>query len=110
MVRHSLALILSVAVTVSSAQKFENSDYRLTVDVQLVQLPVSVLDKRGLPVLDLRRDDFAIYEDKVSQNISVFLQEDIPVSVGLVIDSSGSMADKAGKLKIATGTFLRESN
>ena len=56
------------------------------MNVELVQLPVSVLDKHGLPVRGLRQEHFAVYEDKVLQDISLFKQEDIPLSIGLVID------------------------
>jgi VWFA-related protein len=110
MLRCSLALILLAAVTLSSAQNLGDRDYKLTVDVELVQLPVSVQDKQGLPVRGLLQEHFTVYEDKVQQNISVFKQEDIPLSVGLVIDASGSMLDKRDRLNTAAMTFVRESN
>ena len=110
MFRWSLALILLAAVTVCPAQKVDDFDYKLGVNVELVQLPVSVLDKNGFPVRGLQREHFAVYEDKVLQDISLFKQEDIPLSVGLVIDASGSMSDKRDRLNIAAMTFVRESN
>ena len=64
MFRWSLALIL-LAVTVSPAQKVDDLDYKLGVNVELVQLPVSVLDKNGFPVRGLQQEHFAVYEDKV---------------------------------------------
>jgi len=110
MLRYALALILLSAITVTMAQHLDNSDYRLTVDVELVQLPVSVFDKHGLPVRGLRQDHFAVYEDKVEQNISLFRQEDVPLSVGLVVDASGSMSSKMDRLSAAAMTFVQESN
>ena len=110
MFRWSLALILLAAVTVYPAQKVDDFDYKLDVNVELVQLPVSVLDKNGFPVRGLQQEHFSVYEDKVLQNISLFKQEDIPLSVGLVIDASGSMSDKRDRLNIAAMTFVRESN
>jgi Ca-activated chloride channel homolog len=107
--RWSLALTMLTALTVSSAQNLDDS-YKLNVDVELVQLPVSVLDKQGVPVADLQQDDFTIYEDKVAQNISLFKREDVPLSVGLVIDASSSMLPKRDRLKTAALTFVRESN
>jgi VWFA-related protein len=80
------------------------------VDVELVQLPVSVVDSKGLPVRNLQQAHFSVYEDKVLQNISLFKQEDIPLSVALVVDASSSMLDKVDRLNAAAMTFLRESN
>ena len=102
--------MLLAAVTLSSAQSVEDRDYRLNVDVELVQLPVSVLDKLGLPVRGLQQQHFTVYEDKVLQDISLFKQEDIPLSIGLVIDASGSMQDKRDRLNTAAMTFVRENN
>jgi Ca-activated chloride channel family protein len=104
------ALILVAAVTLSSAQNLEHHDYKLTVDVELVQLPVSVIDKHGLAVRGLQQESFKVYEDKILQNISLFKQEDAPLSVALVIDVSGSMLEKLNRLKAAVTTFMLASN
>jgi Ca-activated chloride channel family protein len=109
MFRHALALVL-LAATISPAQSHEDHDYKLGVNVELVQLPVSVLDKKGFPVLGLQPEHFAVYEDKIQQIISLFKQEDIPLSVGLVVDGSSSMYDKRDPLNVAAMTFVRESN
>jgi Ca-activated chloride channel homolog len=106
----SLVLILLAAATLSPGQNLDDSGYKLGVNVELVQLPVSVLDKQGLPVRGLQQAHFAVYEDKVLQDISLFKQEDIPLSVGLVIDASGSMSDKRDRVSTAAMTFVRESN
>src|SRR5262245_43902765 len=98
MLRFALAVVILAAVTVSFAQDSADRDYKVNVDVELVQLPVSVVDKNGLPVLGLRKEYFSVYEDKVQQNIVLFKQEDIPISVGLVIDASGSMDEKRDRL------------
>jgi Ca-activated chloride channel homolog len=110
MFRHALALMLLAAATISPAQDTGDQDYKLGVNVELVQLPVSVLDKKGFPIRGLQPEHFAIYEDKVLQTISLFKQEDIPLSVGLVIDGSSSMYDKRDRLNVAAMTFVRESN
>jgi len=110
MLRFLLASILMAATTVTAPQHLDNSDYRLTVDVELVQLPVSVIDKHGLPVRGLRQEQFTVYEDKVEQNVALFKQEDVPLSVGLVIDASGSMNSKMDRLRTAAMTFVHESN
>src|SRR5262245_32426182 len=110
MVRFSLALIFLSAVGLTFAQTIENRDYKLSVDVELVQLPVSVIDKHSLPVRGLPQEYFSVYEDKVLQNISLFKQEDMPLSICMVIDVSGSMVDKLNRLKAAVATFMRVSN
>ena len=110
MLRCSLAFVLLAVATLSSAQNVNDRDYSLTVDVEFVQLPVSVLDKDDLPVRGLQRENFTVYEDKVQQDITLFKQEDIPLSIGLVIDASGSMTDKLERLHTAAMTFVRESN
>lgn len=73
-------------------------------------LHASVLDDRGVFVPGLKQDDFRVYEDKVQQTLSVFKQEDVPVSVGLVIDNSGSMRDKRPQVNAAALTFVETSN
>jgi len=88
----------------------QDKDFTVNVDVQLVQLPVSVLDKDGHPVSGLEKDHFQIFEDGVQQKISLFKHEDIPVSVGLVIDNSGSMRNKREQVNSAALSFARESN
>src|SRR5437867_3483487 len=110
MVRSLLPIILLAGVTLPAAQNVEDRSYKLTVDVELVQLPVSVLDKHGLSVPGLPPESFRVYEDKVLQDISLFKQEDVALSVGLLIDASGSMRDKLDRLKTATTAFTKASN
>ena len=61
---------------------------------ELVVLQVSVVDQRGRFVPGLDLDDFAVYEDGVRQSLRLFRHEDIPVTVGIVVDHSGSMRPK----------------
>jgi VWFA-related protein len=82
----------------------------IRVDVNLVELPVSVVDKNGDAVEGLTQDNFQILEDKKPQQISLFKKEDIPLSLGLVIDSSGSMRNKKDRVHSAALTFVKESN
>jgi VWFA-related protein len=102
--------VLLLVATLCSAQNAGEQDYSVSVNVELVQLSVSVQDKHGYPVRDLQKEHFAVYEDKIQQDISLFKQEDIPLSVGLVVDTSGSMADKLRSVDTAAMTFVRESN
>jgi VWFA-related protein len=88
----------------------QNKDFVLNVDTTLVQLPVSVLDREGHPVNGLTKENFQVFEDNVEQNISLFKHEDVPISLGLVIDNSGSMRNKRERVNSAALTFVRESN
>ena len=63
----------------------------IKVPVTVVNVPVTVLDKRGNPVIDLRRDDFRIYENGKAQSISYFSSETMPpLRIGLLVDTSNS--------------------
>ena len=110
--RMAWVIILSVSTTCILAQDAGHQDknYAVSVDVQLVQLPVSVLDKDGHPVNGLRKEDFEIFEDGVQQEISFFTHDDVPISVGLVIDNSASMHNKRERVNSAALSFVRESN
>lgn len=84
--------------------------YRISLDLNLVALPVTVLDRSGGFVSGLREQDFQVYEDGVRQPIRLFLHEDIPVTAGLVIDHSGSMRNKLAEVSGAAHTFVGLSN
>src|SRR5436309_5195543 len=84
--------------------------YTLSVETLEVQLPISVLDREGRPVKGLTKENFQIFEDKVLQTIKTFKHEDIPLSLGLVIDNSGSMRNKRERVNSAALSLVRESN
>ena len=73
-------------------------------------LHVTVADEKGQFVEDLKRDNFKVYEQKVEQKISFFSRDDVPVTMGLVIDNSGSMREKRSQVNAAAMTFVRTSN
>ena len=78
--------------------------------VDMVALPVTVLDRQGKFVGSLKEDNFRVYEDKVQQKLALFEREDIPVTMGLVIDNSGSMSDKRPRVNEAALTLVQSSN
>ncbi len=86
------------------------SGSKIQVDVNLVVLHTTVVDDRGKFVEGLSQDNFRVYEDKAEQKLSVFKREDIPVSMGLVIDNSGSMRDKRPRVNEAAITLVQNSN
>src|SRR5215475_65944 len=83
---------------------------KIRVDVNLVVLHTTVLDDRGRFVDGLKEENFRVFEDKAEQKLSVFKREDIPVSMGLVIDNSGSMRDKRPRVNAAAITLVEASN
>jgi VWFA-related protein len=76
----------------------------------LVVLHATVIDEKGQFVTGLTRDNFKVYEDKVEQKLSVFTHEDVPVTMGLVIDNSGSMKEKRPQVNAAALSFVKTSN
>ena len=79
-------------------------------NVDLVVLHTSVLDDRGRFVDGLKQENFRVFEDKVEQKLATFKREDVPVSMGLVIDNSGSMRDKRPRVNEAAITLVQSSN
>jgi Ca-activated chloride channel homolog len=82
----------------------------IKVAVNLVVLHTSVLDKNGKFVDDLKQENFRVFEEKAEQKLSIFRNEDVPVSMGLVIDNSGSMKEKRARVNEAALTLVQASN
>jgi Ca-activated chloride channel family protein len=78
--------------------------------VDLVVLPVTVKDRNGQFVSGLTSKNFQVYEDGHPQEISLFRQEDTPVTVGLVVDHSASMAAKNSEVMAGAVAFVQASN
>jgi len=85
-------------------------DFRVSVNVDLVVLQATVSNRGGLFAPDLTANDFEVYEDGVRQTVRLFRHEDVPVTVGLVIDHSGSMHPKLAEVVTAARTFAQASN
>jgi Ca-activated chloride channel family protein len=81
----------------------------LRVDSSLALIPAHVTTEQGATVTDLRKENFRLFEEGVEQEITYFAKDDVPVSVGLVFDSSASMHDKKHKVAEAAAAFFRTS-
>lgn len=88
----------------------EGGRYTLRTEAYEVRLNASVFDGAGREVDDLPKDAFRVYEDGVPQTIVGFRHEDLPVSLGILIDSSGSMYDKRAAVDAASLDLVRLSN
>jgi len=82
----------------------------LRVDVDLVLVPVSVTDPMNRTVLGLQKQDFKVYEDNEEQQIQYFSAEEAPISVGLLLDTSKSMANKFVVERAAAEEFFKNAN
>jgi VWFA-related protein len=88
----------------------ENGRFILRTDAFEVRLNLSVVDSSGHTVDTLPEDAFHVYEDGVLQKIVGFRHEDMPVSLGILIDSSGSMYDKRAAVDAASLNLVKLSN
>ncbi len=79
-------------------------------NTRLVVLHATVVDKKGHLVTDLPRKAFKVFENGVEQSLKVFRREDVPVSMGLIVDNSGSMRDKRQKVEAAALALVKDSN
>jgi Ca-activated chloride channel family protein len=91
-------------------QDRDSGPFRISVDVALVVLHATVTDRQGGFVSNLGERDFEVYENGVSQRIQLFRNEDVPVTVGLVVDHSTTMRPKLAEVSAAARTFVRSSN
>ena len=107
-----LLILLAGHASTQAAPAGQDRDagFRISVDVALVVLPVTVTDRQGGFVSDLTEQDFTVYENGVPQHIQLFRNEDIPVTVGLVVDHSTTMGPKLAEVTAATHTFVKSSN
>lgn len=96
--------------TPGELQKDQNGIYTLHEDVDEVLLNCAVVDEKGRPVENLSRNDFHIWEDGVPQTTTSFVHQDLPVSVGILVDNSGSMRDKRAAVNAAAIKLLQDSN
>lgn len=88
----------------------KQNEYTIRTDVNLVVLHATVLDNKGRMVNDLKESNFQVTENGVLQKLSVFSHADIPVTMGIIIDDSGSMRTKRQSVNAAAVTFVKTSN
>jgi len=80
------------------------------MDVDLTLVNVTVTDPYGRLVTGLEQDNFRVYEDNTEQEVARFSSEDVPISIGVIFDMSGSMADKFEKSRLAAVQFFKTAN
>jgi Ca-activated chloride channel homolog len=104
------ALILAAPPVWASLQDDSQPAFTIHSDVRLVLLDVAVKDRSGALVPNLSKDNFTVLEDGKPQPITVFAHEDLPVTIGILVDESRSMTPKRQDVLMAAQTFIAESN
>jgi Ca-activated chloride channel homolog len=89
-------------------EQIVDKDGKIVLDTDLVLLDVKVVDQNNTPVMDLKKDDFIVYEDKVKQTVDNVSRQEVPVSFGLVIDTSGSMKAKLQTVSDASVSLIKQ--
>src|ERR1039458_377993 len=82
-------------------------DFVFRSETRVVVCHTTVTDKSGRLITDLPKEVFTVFENGVPQEIKVFKREDVPVSMGLIIDNSGSMLSKRAKAEAADLDLVR---
>jgi Ca-activated chloride channel family protein len=82
----------------------------LHLDVDLALVNVTVTDPYNRLVTGLDPDNFRVFEDNIEQEVVTFSSEDVPISIGVIFDFSGSMANKIGKAREAAVQFFKTAN
>ena len=80
------------------------------MDVELALVNITVTDPYDRVVTGLEADSFRVFEDNVEQEVVTFSSEDVPISIGVILDLSGSTANKIGKAKEAAMQFFDTAN
>jgi Ca-activated chloride channel family protein len=93
----------------SLTRKFKPGD-NIKIDVDLALLNVTVTDPYNRLVTGLEPDNFRVFEDNVEQEVVTFSSEDVPISIGVIFDYSGSMSNKVGKAREAALQFFKTAN
>jgi Ca-activated chloride channel family protein len=114
---------ISIFPTPTSAQSLASSDVKhdtpgqvirqgqaVHIDVELALVNITVTDPYNRLVTGLEPDNFRIFEDNVEQEVVNFPSEDIPISVGVILDLSGSISNKVGRAKEAAFQFFKAAN
>jgi VWFA-related protein len=110
MKRRTTIVTLAFVGAVSFVSGLTSDDFVIRSDVRLVLLDVSVKDRDGGFVTGLSQDNFSVTENGSPQRITVFSNQDVPVTVGILVDESSSMRSKREEVLSSAWSFIRDSN
>ena len=100
----------STQATPDKPQVAKKSAKSMKVDVDMTLVNVTVTDPYGRLVTGLEQNNFRVFEDNTEQEVVRFSSEDVPISIGVIFDMSGSMADKFEKSRLAAVQFFKTAN
>src|SRR5713101_5627715 len=103
-------LVVLAAIALSAQSKISNEQATFRADARLVVLHATVVNKSGHLLTDLTQKAFHVYENGVEQPIKKFIREDVPVSMGLIVDNSGSMRTKRQRVEASALALVKASN
>jgi Ca-activated chloride channel homolog len=105
-----LVLLARLALAQAPAPPPQDDTPLYRTDTRLVLLHTSVIDKNGKLVTNIPQSAFKVFEDGVEQPLKLFRREDVPVSMGIIVDNSGSMTSKRAKVAAAALDLVKQSN
>src|SRR5262245_50414931 len=105
-----LGFVLLVCGSIAPSLSQQVPPPTIKVDVDLVLINVTVMDPEDRYVVGLGKENFQVWEDKVEQKTEYFSTEDVPISVGLIFDASGSMQSMLGYARQAALAFLQTAD
>src|SRR5213594_2283531 len=103
------AIVALAAISLAAQSKSEETT-TFRADTRLVVLHATVVDKNGRFITNLPQTAFHVFENNVEQPIKKVLREDVPVSMGLIVDNSGSMRTKRGRVEAYALALVKASN
>ena len=103
---HRISKFLTVSLICTGVILAQDAPFTLRVDVASVSVDVAVFGASGMPITDLRKEDFQVYEDGRRQQIQSFASSMSPYNVLLIIDKSGSMQDQVKFVSEAVNRFF----
>ena len=105
-----VAGLLTAGLAAVAARAQQEEPPTFTTEIKEVTLHVTVVDKSGKLITNIPKSAFKVFEDNVEQPIKLFHPEDVPVSMGILVDNSGSMNDKRARVAAAALALVKASN
>ena len=111
LISRNIGLVLVAGIALAQAPPASQDDVPLyRTDTRLVLLHASVVDKSGKLLTNIPQSAFKVLEDGVEQPLRLFRREDVPVSMGIIVDNSGSMTSKRTRVAAAALEMVKQSN
>ena len=100
-------LLCFIILSETSKAQDEEDNTPIKVDTLLFTIPLTVTNKKGIYITGLKKEDFTIYENGLNQNIELFLNEEAPMNVAILLDTSVSTKDVLDKIQKAARDFIK---